>query len=624
MTVLVGLLPATPALAQAVSTSAATRVLGDVTHQRLEIGLSSGAVARGDVVRFREDDPNIELRPRLARGVVAGLERMVPMAQNRLARGAIVGINGGYSLPRPTGVPNGLHVTDGRMVAGQAVNSFGGGGRPTGRGMLGIQPGGRMVMDELAVTLELDQPDATAGPKRIDEVNRQVWPSSATKKNGESWRPEGELLLYDDRFGAPVSVPGGSLVVVVRGLTVGTSGRTEGDIVAIYDPEVDSPYRLSPDRHALVAYGERRGDLEGAVKGHRIGVTTTLTPLRTAAEGWRDLTGGVAGGQLLVQNGAIRPSTEWSSYAAFGESHAFGRQPRTAIGRTASGEGLLVTVDGRQSNWSAGLTALELANTMIALGAVDVVNLDGGGSTTMTIEAQVRNRPSESGRYIADALFLHAPLPPPTRPLVNACPDGAVPGTDFADVPGTTHAATIDCLAWWKVTSGVTPTQYSPAAGVTREQMASFVARWVDGVSDRGDGPTLPSAGATPFRDVADGNVHRDAISRLTQAGIIRGTSDTTYSPRKVMTRAQTASLMRQAVDFVNATPIPASRDTFLDDNTSVHEANIDRLAGVGVISGTGGFTFNPSGTVTRGAMSALIMRSSDLLVEQGRTAPPA
>jgi exopolysaccharide biosynthesis protein len=59
------------------------------------------------------------------------------------------------------------------------------------------------------------------------------------------------------------------------------------------------------------------------------------------------------------------------------------RHPRTAAGVTADGRTLiLVVIDGRQPGHSIGVTLPELAELMIGLGAVDAVNLDGGGSST--------------------------------------------------------------------------------------------------------------------------------------------------------------------------------------------------------------------------------------------------
>lgn len=84
------------------------------------------------------------------------------------------------------------------------------------------------------------------------------------------------------------------------------------------------------------------------------------------------------------------------------------RNPRTAAGIREDGRILLVTIDGRQPRRSVGVTIKELRDLMQALGAVDAINLDGGGSTTMVLGAELANIPSDpSGpRPVADALLL--------------------------------------------------------------------------------------------------------------------------------------------------------------------------------------------------------------------------
>jgi exopolysaccharide biosynthesis protein len=73
-----------------------------------------------------------------------------------------------------------------------------------------------------------------------------------------------------------------------------------------------------------------------------------------------------------------------------------------------------VTVDGRQPEYSVGMSLRELASAMRALGATDALNLDGGGSTTFVVRdpaagvLRVANRPSdkEGERPVADALVM--------------------------------------------------------------------------------------------------------------------------------------------------------------------------------------------------------------------------
>ncbi len=63
-------------------------------------------------------------------------------------------------------------------------------------------------------------------------------------------------------------------------------------------------------------------------------------------------------------------------------------QPRTAVGYSKNGRYLyLVVVDGRQPLYSEGMTVQELALFMQSIGAAYAMNLDGGGSSTMVVQA---------------------------------------------------------------------------------------------------------------------------------------------------------------------------------------------------------------------------------------------
>jgi exopolysaccharide biosynthesis protein len=89
------------------------------------------------------------------------------------------------------------------------------------------------------------------------------------------------------------------------------------------------------------------------------------------------------------------------------------RNPRTMVGVDGHHRLLLATVDGRQPGFSAGMTLGEEARFMRSLGAVDAMNLDGGGSTTMAIRGRLVNSPSDSTgeRPVGDVLEVSAPRP---------------------------------------------------------------------------------------------------------------------------------------------------------------------------------------------------------------------
>ena len=102
-------------------------------------------------------------------------------------------------------------------------------------------------------------------------------------------------------------------------------------------------------------------------------------------------------------------------YAQEGQEEQFmiDVEPRTGVAVSEDGETLLLfVVDGRQPGYSEGASMRELAAIMLAFGGYDGMNLDGGGSSTMVIEAgdgqpQVMNSP------------IHTRIPGRERPVAN-------------------------------------------------------------------------------------------------------------------------------------------------------------------------------------------------------------
>ncbi len=72
----------------------------------------------------------------------------------------------------------------------------------------------------------------------------------------------------------------------------------------------------------------------------------------------------------------------------------WGIAPRTAIGQKATGEVLLLVIDGR-SLTSLGATLRDVQDILLKYGAVNAANLDGGSSTTMYFNGKVINKPSD-------------------------------------------------------------------------------------------------------------------------------------------------------------------------------------------------------------------------------------
>ena len=100
-------------------------------------------------------------------------------------------------------------------------------------------------------------------------------------------------------------------------------------------------------------------------------------------------------GPLLLLHGEVQPFRHDRTFVS-------NRHPRTAVGIRPDGTLLLFVVDGR-SKESEGMSLDELTKTLKWLGCTDVLNMDGGGSTTLYLEGWVNegivNYPIDNGRF---------------------------------------------------------------------------------------------------------------------------------------------------------------------------------------------------------------------------------
>lgn len=83
-----------------------------------------------------------------------------------------------------------------------------------------------------------------------------------------------------------------------------------------------------------------------------------------------------------------------------------GRHPRCAIGYYEPGHYCFIVVDGRQSDYSAGIEVADLAKIFEELGCKVAYNLDGGRSAVMMFQHEFYNRPFADGRELGDILYI--------------------------------------------------------------------------------------------------------------------------------------------------------------------------------------------------------------------------
>lgn len=131
--------------------------------------------------------------------------------------------------------------------------------------------------------------------------------------------------------------------------------------------------------------------------GFAIDVSGNVSIVKKPQEGWMDSQNPLtvlSSGPLLVSDGAMVPQVP--------EKFNTNRHPRTAVGITKRGHLIAVVADGRSAE-AYGMTTGELATLMRALGCVEAMNLDGGGSSTAWVKGEpfngVVNFPSDNKKF---------------------------------------------------------------------------------------------------------------------------------------------------------------------------------------------------------------------------------
>ena len=140
----------------------------------------------------------------------------------------------------------------------------------------------------------------------------------------------------------------------------------------------------------------------------------------------------------------------------------------------------------------------------------------------------------------------------------------------------------------------------------------AFTVKAVDEQGNMSEGLMLDVATATDFTD-DDFSIFEADIEWLFSAGITKGCNppvNDKYCPNDNLTRGQLAAMIARAL------ALPAtSTDYFTDDDGTVFEADINKIAEAGITFGCNadGTNFCPDGQVTRGELAAMFDRGLNL-----------
>ena len=327
---------------------------------------------------LRLDPAKVDLQAALSNDEIMGVESVAGIAERHKP---IAAINAGFFLPN--GDPAGVMAIDGRLVSDTRRQ----------RGAIGIS------RDKTGVKLVFARLRAAASlVLQNNSPNDDGQAMTTIAIDGiDTTRLRGQLMLYTPSYHADTDTAKGGLEWVID--------RQRGRLIS--GPHRDGKTRI-PARGFVLSFGGERAPeaLQLLGRGTRVRLDVSYEPDEGEPKSWllaQDIVGGAG---LLIRDG--RDIEDWS-IERFNQGFAENRHPRTMIGTAADSTIWLVTVDGRQPEQSVGMTLVELRALAHRVGLVNALNLDGGGSTTMWVQGQVVNRPSDptGPRKVSDALLVH-------------------------------------------------------------------------------------------------------------------------------------------------------------------------------------------------------------------------
>ena len=207
-------------------------------------------------------------------------------------------------------------------------------------------------------------------------------------------RADNELIVFTPEFHRTTLTDPNGLEVIVR----------HGRVVERRDQRGSSA--IPSDGYLISASGSARDwALKYLRSGTRLELQLNLSPTETDMQTqWRQASSIIGAGPQLIRNGRLEITNDAEMILP---SFVSDRHPRTAFAKLKSGQILLVTVDGRQAE-SVGMSLTTLADLLFEFGAIEAINLDGGGSTSMVIRNQLVNKPSDATgeRPVSDAILV--------------------------------------------------------------------------------------------------------------------------------------------------------------------------------------------------------------------------
>ncbi len=386
-----------PAGVFAPSTMTSEEIAPGVGHVEMSIPSGPWLV---HLVTISPKAPDVEVRTVKGLGHVVGRERPSEMARRTASaegRKLLAAVNADFFNFTPPGVSEGPQVSHGRVVKSEDRNRA-----------------------ARADTVLRDQPVfgiAGNGWPFFADAHLEGWvrvggDNALTLLRVNRAANNDSLTLYNAFMGDTTPSDSGVVELVVRTVRAAAmAGDTAVGIVMNVDTAftgvripADGMVLVLPVRVAGSPGGDRGANAIAAHTASRAPAPDDTVrwslPFSGAPPRVRELIGGYP---MLLRDG--RHVFEYTKAILSGFSVT--QHPRTAVATLADSSLLIMAVDGR-SEASKGMSLTQLTDFLVSLGAVNALNLDGGGSTVMVVGDSIVNHPSdkEGERAVANALVV--------------------------------------------------------------------------------------------------------------------------------------------------------------------------------------------------------------------------
>jgi len=231
--------------------------------------------------------------------------------------------------------------------------------------------------------------DGTTVFGRVQYDGKIIFHGVEIPVNVNAERQENRAVVYNEYFGAATGTNSFGIEIEERGGVITNIFRDKGNNFILKDSRIIS------------AHGTAAEIFKDAQIGDEIIFREQIISEDADFNSVPHILGA---GPRLVADGKIFVTADAEQFPG---DIRLGRAPRSAVGVTKWGDYILAVVDGRQSQ-SHGCTLQEWAEILInKFGAVNAINLDGGGSTELVVKDKLVNSPSDgSERYVGSALAI--------------------------------------------------------------------------------------------------------------------------------------------------------------------------------------------------------------------------